>query len=114
MIHVFRKLDDRCFSRHDYPEKCEKTISTDTTVGESEFARLPDVGRCISCAAYLQVKGRGYHETIFHALCPVGRHLTTVCGKSVGINEIPLREFRMLPSERKCTECVKLVSSSFK
>ncbi len=108
MIHVFRQMSEW---HHRYPEKCEKTIPTDTTVGSAEFARLPDLGRCPSCVGYLYAKGRGHHESIFHALCPVGRHLTTVCGKSVGINEIPLKEFHMLPPERKCEKCAELVRS---
>jgi hypothetical protein len=95
-----------------FGDVCGKAAHSEPIVDPHEFARLPDIARCPHCVWFLHDDMcHGQENSIFHALCPVGRHLTTVCGKSVGINEISLSEFRLLPHERKCEKCAELVRS---
>ena len=89
---------------------CGKATHHDSIVDPSEFARLPDIARCPHCVWFLHDDMfHGRENSIFHVLWRVGKNVKSICGKSVGINEIGFNEFRQLPRERKCTQCANLV-----
>ena len=95
-----------------YGDACGTATHSDPIVDPDKFARLPDIARCHHCVWFLHDDMfHGKENSVFHVLGRFGRHLTVVCGKSVGINEVSLEEFRALPLERKCVKCVELIRS---